>query len=52
MLKLLADGIISESAVSYVDDLKMRLNYELKLIISLKSESHLRLSFEVTNIYC
>ena len=52
MLKLLADGIISESAVSYVDDLKMRLNYELKLIVSLKSESHLRLSFEVTIIYC
>ncbi len=47
MLKLLADGIISESSVSYVEDLKMRLNYELKLCITLKSESHLRLSFDV-----
>lgn len=48
VLKVMVDGIISDSATKYVEDLKRRLGYELQMAATLRSESHLRLSFDVS----
>lgn len=47
LLKILADSVVSEASVPFVTELKRRMNYEINLMVQLKSESDLRLSFDV-----
>jgi hypothetical protein len=49
VLKILVDAIINELSTQFVEDLKRRLTYEISMAITLKSESGLRLSFDVRN---
>lgn len=51
VLKVLVDSIISEASTGFVDDLKRRVTYEISMALSLKSESGLRLSFDVSYIF-
>ncbi len=48
LLLILTDAIVSESSTQFIDDLKRRLNYELSLVVTLKTETHLGLSFDVS----
>ena len=47
----MVDGIVSENGTEFVEELKRRLNYELALAATLRSETHLKLSFEVKKMF-
>lgn len=48
VLQILVDGILSEAGTAFIEDLKRRLAYELSMATTLKSETGLRLSFDVS----